>query len=191
MIKFNADEIKEIVTSNWEKKEAKQAAEIQALAKEISESANVKNADKIDKIDKIDENNNTFNFAMLWEWIINLFSSGNDTSGNDKSINKLKNESDNENLLENESDNEESFTDLPKKNKNLLMLVVVIIAFFIIYKILSNKHVQTGIGYGVGNVAGEAIGEGLYRNSGAITRAGSGLLNTIGEVGSNAIEELL
>ena len=36
MVKFNADEIKEIVTSNWDKKQARDAAELAALEAEIA-----------------------------------------------------------------------------------------------------------------------------------------------------------
>jgi hypothetical protein len=212
MIKFNADEIKEIVTSNWEKKQARDAAELAALEAEIAAMQSDEPGVKIDKeVKQVVERKKKLSFIeRILEFFRKLFG-----GGKKKTKEQQKKEAEEEDLLE-------DFTNIPKKNKNLLMLVFVIIAFYIIYKILSNRHVQTGIGYGVGNVAGEAIGEGLYRNSDSIKRAGSsvmdamsdvgsqafntfkssgaldtiqdvgsGLLNTIGEVGSEAIEELL
>ena len=213
MVKFNADEIREIVTSNWEKKQARDAAELAALEAEIAAMQSDEPGVEIDKEVKqvVERKKKLSLIERILEFFRKIFG-----GGPKKSKDELKKEADDSNLLE------EGFTDLPKKRRNLLMLFVVCIAFYIIYKILSNRHVQTGIGYGVGNVAGEAIGEGIYRNSGSIKRAGSsamdamsdvgsqafntfkssgaldtiqdvgsGLLNTIGEVGSNAIEELL
>ena len=212
MVKFNADEIKEIVTSNWEKKQARDAAELAALEAEIAAMQSDESGVEIDKeVKQVVERKKKLSFIeRILEFFRKLFGGGKKKTKEEK-----KKEAEEEDLLE-------DFTNIPKKNKNLVMLVFVIIAFYIIYKILSNRHVQTGIGYGVGNVAGEAIGEGLYRNSGSIKRAGSsaidamsdvgsqafntfkssgaldtiqdvgsGLLNTIGEVGSEAIEELL
>lgn len=193
MVKFNADEIKEIVTSNWEKKQARDAAELAALEAEIAAMQGDDPNVEIDKdVKKLVEKTKKLSFIeRILEFFRKLFG-----GGSKKSKDELKKESSDNNLLL------ESFTDLPKKKRNLFILFVVCIAFYIIYKILSNKHVKTGIGYGVGNVAGEAIGEGLYRNSDSIKRAGyntidtisdvgSGLLDTIGEVGSNAMEKIL
>ena len=212
MVKFNADEIEEIVTSNWEKKQARDAAELAALEAEIAAMKTDKPDVEIDKeVKKVVTKKKKLSFIeRILEFFRKLFG-----GGPKKSKDELKKEAGDSNLLE-------GFTDLPKKRRNLLMIIVVFIAIFIVYKILSNKHVQTGIGHGIGNTAGEAIGEGLYRNSGSIKRAasgamdtisdvgseafdtfkssgaldtiqnaGSGLLNTIGEVGSSAMEELL
>ena len=83
----------------------------------------------------------------------------------------------------------EDFTNIPKK-QNLFIIFVVIFSIFIAYKIFSNKNVQTGIGYGVGSSAGEALGETIFNNSGAIKSAGSSAINTIGDVGSSAFNNL-
>ena len=49
MVKFNADEIKEIVTSNWEKKQARDAAELAALEAEIAAMQSDESGVEIDK----------------------------------------------------------------------------------------------------------------------------------------------
>lgn len=180
MVKFNADEIKEIVTSNWEKKQKRDAAELAALEAEIaamqSDDPNV----EIDKeVKKVVKKKKKLSFIeKILEFFRKLFGGGKKKTKEEK---KKEAEAD-EALLE-------DFTNIPKK-QNLFIIFVVIFSIFIAYKIFSNKNVQTGIGYGVGSSAGEALGETIFNNSGAIKSAGSSAINTIGDVGSSAFNNL-
>ena len=180
MVKFNADEIKEIVTSNWEKKQARDAAELAALEAEIaamqSDDPNVEIDEEVKKV--VTKKKKLSFIEQLLEFFRKLFGGGKKKTKEEK---KKEAEAD-EVLLE-------DFTNIPKK-QNLFIIFVVIFSIFIAYKIFSNKNVQTGIGYGVGSSAGEALGETIFNNSGAIKSAGASAINTIGDVGSSAFNNL-
>jgi len=185
MVKFNADEIKEIVTSNWEKKQARDAAELAALEAEIAALEGDDPTVEIDEdVKKVVGRKKKLSFIeKILEFFRKLFGGGKKKTKEEK-----KKEAEAEEALL------EDFTNIPKK-QNLFIIFVVIFSIFIAYKILSNKNVQTGIGYGVGSSAGEAV----FNNSGAIKSAGSsaintvnssGVIDTIGDVGSNVFNNL-
>jgi len=185
MVKFDADEIKEIVTSNWEKKQARDAAELAALEAEIAALEGDDPTVEIDEdVKKVVGRKKKLSFIeKILEFFRKLFGGGKKKTKEEK-----KKEAEAEEALL------EDFTNIPKK-QNLFIIFVVIFSIFIAYKILSNKNVQTGIGYGVGSSAGEAV----FNNSGAIKSAGSsaintvnssGVIDTIGDVGSNVFNNL-
>ena len=108
MVKFNPDEIKEIVTNNWEKKKAREAEELAALEAEIAALRSNKPGVKIDEnVEKIVTKKKKLSFIeRILEAIRKIF--GGDKR---KSKKQLKKESEQNNLLE------ENFTDLPKKEE--------------------------------------------------------------------------
>ena len=182
MVKFNADEIKEIVTNNWEKKQERDAAELAALEAEIaamqSDDPNVEIDEEVQQIVE-GEKKKSF-IEMILEFIRKIFG-----GGNKKSIEEKKKEA------EEDEDLLEDFTNIPKKGKNLFIFIFTLVLFiYLLYYTFSNKNVQSGIGYGVGSSAGEAIGETVFNNSGAIKSAGSSAINTIGDVGSNTMNTI-
>ena len=87
----------------------------------------------------------------------------------------------------------EEFTDIPKKNTIIAMLLLLFFVY-IIYKIFSNKSVQQGIGLGVGMNIGDNIGDGLvyagtkaYENSDAISNVGSNILSAAISAGKDIL----
>ena len=119
MVKFNPDEIKEIVTNNWEKKKAREAAELAALEAKIAAIQSDRPGVKIDKKVKVFTKKKKLSFIeIILEAIRKIFG-----GGKKKSKKQLKKESEQNNLLE------ENFTDLPKKNKKILLTFIVFIVF--------------------------------------------------------------
>ena len=177
MVKFDADEIKEIVTSNWEKKQARDAEELAALEAEIAAMQSNNPTVELNKeAKKVVKKKKKLSFTeKILEFFRKLFGGKKKKTKEEKK----KEAEEDEALLE-------DFTNIPKK-QNLFIILVVVFSIFIAYKIFSNKNVQTGIGYGVGSSTGEALGETIFNNSGAIKSAGSSTINTIGNAGSNAM----
>ena len=173
-VKFNADEIKEIVTSNWEKKVARDKAEEEALIASI-EAASVEDPDTVAPVLKKVEKKKSF-IEMILEFFRKLFGGGKKKSKEERQ----KEAEEDEVLLE-------EFTDIPNK-KTIISIIVLLVIFYLIYKIFSNKNVQQGIGLGVGMNIGDNIGETIFNNSGAIKSAGSSAIDTVGNVASSLAE---
>jgi len=173
-VKFNADEIKEIVTSNWEKKVARDKAEEEALIASI-ELASAEDPDAVAPILKKVEKKKSFIETIL-EFFRKLFGGGKKKSKEERQ----KEAEEDEALLE-------EFTDIPNK-KTIISIMVLLVIFYFIYKILSNKNVQQGIGLGVGMNIGDNIGETIFNNSGAIKSAGSSTIDTMSNVASSLAE---
>lgn len=173
-VKFNADEIKEIVTSNWEKKVARDKAEEEALIASI-EAASVEDPETVAPVLKKVEKKKSF-IEMILEFFRKLFGGGKKKSKEERK----KEAEEDEALLE-------EFTDIPNKN-TIIAIFVLLVLLYLIYKVFSNKSVQQGIGLGVGMNIGDNIGETLVNNSSTIKRVGSSAINTISDAGSEAFD---
>ena len=180
MVKYDPDEITEILNNEWDKKIAREKAERDEIVARIN-SMKADNPN-ITKPPHIRRKKKLSFIEMILEFFRKLFG-----GKKKKSKEKRKKEAEEDEVLL------EEFTDIPKKN-TIIAVLVILFFVYIIYKIFSNKSVQQGIGLGVGMNIGDNIGDGLlyagtkaYENSDTISNVGSNILSAAISAGKNIL----
>ena len=176
-ITFDADEVKSILNENWVKK----IEEEQKFLDELAASIVAQTKAEKEREPTSPPRKKSW-FEMFIDWLRKIFG-----FGEKKTVEELQEESDKK------LEEVEEFTDVNVNddihitNTHVIIIIFIcLLILYVIYKFLSNRSVQQGVGMGVGM----GVGEEIYDNRHNIKNAASGLFEQAKNIGARVGEEI-